>query len=142
MSTTPFARRKRKKEEYEELPVIRMKDVPAQEEVKEEGEATRSGIEVPNDIIDIHLRLQREQEKTISHETVEHKGAEELLSHITNPDAKLPVIHAAQPKPVEIAPVATVTFTKPAIADQIKLGEGDTTLWREAVRPSKKGDKK
>lgn len=142
VSTTPYARRKPKKEKLEDLPVIRLKPVEAPEQEEERGDATRSGLIVPDDATDLDLRLLGTPEKTVSHETVEHKGAEELLSHISDPDAKLPVIHAAPPRPVEVAEEHVATPTQAATIDEIKLGEGDTTLWREAVRPTKKAEDK
>ncbi len=140
MSRTPYARRKPKKEELEELQVIRGPEVPVPDELVPRGEPSKSGLIVPDDASDIDLRLQGTPEKKLSLETVEHKGIDEVLAHIVNTPRELPVVHAVQPKALEQQKESTVTPTKIGTTDHIKLGEGDTTLWREAVRPQKKAD--
>lgn len=139
MSRAPFASRKPKKEKLEEPPVIRGTPVEPRE-IKPViyPEATKAGIVVPEDATEVLLRLQGKPEKTLTPDTVTHEGFMELIRRVPKPPP-LPVIRATQPRPAEVNPATTVTFTKPATTDHIKLGPGDTTLWRDAVRPPQEG---
>jgi len=142
MSRAPFARRKRKKPELEETPVIRMYDVPAPEARKERGEPTPHGKVIPKEgERNIGLRLLQTPEKIIRAGEVKHEGELELLGRTRHQKKELPKIYGVKAPPVEVPVKPEATASKAATRDHIKLGEGQTDIWREGLRPQKKEKK-
>lgn len=119
----PFSSKKRKKEEFEEPPVIRISNVPA-EYLVEQSEPTKSRLETPEKP---PLKIIRAGEQT--------KGTTPLGSTARRPTKKqLPRVSYAQPPPQEVESQTTVKPTTAQLKDKKKLSADQASYWGRTRR--------
>jgi len=132
MSRTPFTRRKRKKEEYEEIPVIRQVTPPEKHvpEQPDENAITQSKVTPTEGNRDFMLRLNTvKPENIITRETVSHEGIYETVRALAENKQEPPVIRVRQPQQRHPEPEQPHTVSKPAVVQHKKLKDGDYASW-------------
>jgi hypothetical protein len=126
MSRAPFARRKEKPPEYEEVPVVGIENVQAPEESVEPGPPTESRVIYPDEPKDL---------PHVSVDTMEHGGELELWRRRMKQTKERPVIYGPEAIQAEIPVEPVPTVSQIRVIDHIKLHPGQTGIWREAIRP-------